>query len=120
MRWQLGELSYALTTTHGELATTATLSKGANAKNAATAPFPPELARSVIDRYTIEGDLVRDPFGGTGATMVASMKVQPQRRCVIYELKADFTAHLEQDTQISGGGLTEPFARHGYDSWNHS
>ena len=36
------------------------------------APFPVELPRRLIDLYTFEGDVVLDPFLGSGSTMVAA------------------------------------------------
>ncbi|MCP3934052.1 MAG: site-specific DNA-methyltransferase [Actinomycetia bacterium] len=36
------------------------------------APFPVELPKRLIDLYTYEGDLVLDPFAGSGTTLVAA------------------------------------------------
>ncbi len=36
------------------------------------APFPVELPRRLIDLYTYEGDVVLDPFLGSGSTLVAA------------------------------------------------
>ncbi len=36
------------------------------------AKFIPQIVSSLIERYTIEGDLVVDPFGGCGTTLVES------------------------------------------------
>jgi site-specific DNA-methyltransferase (adenine-specific) len=33
------------------------------------APFPNELPSRLIQLYTVEGETVLDPFGGTGTTM---------------------------------------------------
>jgi site-specific DNA-methyltransferase (adenine-specific) len=38
------------------------------------APFPVELPRKLIDLYTYEGDLVLDPFMGSGTTAVAALR----------------------------------------------
>ncbi len=38
------------------------------------APFPVELPRRLIDLYTYEGDLVLDPFLGSGSTVVAAAR----------------------------------------------
>lgn len=38
------------------------------------APFPVELPRRLIDLYTYEGDLVLDPFMGSGSTGVAAVR----------------------------------------------
>jgi modification methylase len=38
------------------------------------APFPVELPRRLIDLYTYRGDLVVDPFVGSGTTVVAAVR----------------------------------------------
>ncbi len=38
------------------------------------APFPVELPRRLIELYTYEGDLVVDPFAGSGSTVVAAAR----------------------------------------------
>ena len=38
------------------------------------APFPVELPRRLIDLYTYEGDVVLDPFLGSGSTLVAAQR----------------------------------------------
>jgi len=38
------------------------------------APFPVELPRRLIDLYTYQGDLVLDPFVGSGTTAVAAVR----------------------------------------------
>ncbi len=38
------------------------------------APFPEELPRRLIQLYTFEGDIVLDPFCGSGTTCVAALK----------------------------------------------
>ncbi len=38
------------------------------------APFPPELPRRCIQLYTFEDEIVLDPFGGAGATAIASIE----------------------------------------------
>jgi DNA modification methylase len=38
------------------------------------APFPVELPQRLIDLYTFEGDLVLDPFMGSGTTAIAAVK----------------------------------------------
>ena len=48
------------------------------------APFPVELPRRLIDLYTFEGDLVLDPFMGSGTTLVAA--VLTERQPVGYDL----------------------------------
>jgi DNA modification methylase len=38
------------------------------------APFPIELPRRLIDLYTYKGDIVLDPFAGSGTTLVAAAR----------------------------------------------
>jgi len=38
------------------------------------APFPVELPRRLIQLYTFEGEVVLDPFIGSGQTAIASIK----------------------------------------------
>jgi DNA modification methylase len=40
------------------------------------APFPVELPRRLIDLYTYRGDLVLDPFMGSGTTAVAAIRTE--------------------------------------------
>ena len=52
------------------------------------APFPVELPSRLIQLYTFEGDLVLDPFLGSGTTAVAA--VESNRHYVGYELSAEY------------------------------
>ena len=40
------------------------------------APFPVELPRRLIELYTYRGDLVLDPFMGSGSTAVAAVRTE--------------------------------------------
>lgn len=52
------------------------------------APFPVELPRRLIELYTFEGEVVLDPFMGSGTTAVAA--VQAHRRFVGYEIVPEY------------------------------
>ncbi|MEX2279507.1 MAG: site-specific DNA-methyltransferase [Acidimicrobiia bacterium] len=54
------------------------------------APFPVELPRRLIELFTYRGDLVLDPFMGSGTTAVAA--VQSGRHYVGYEIDPDYHA----------------------------
>lgn len=51
------------------------------------AVFPVELPKRLIRTYTQKGDVVLDPFGGTGTTMLAAF--QTRRSCWLYEVRAE-------------------------------
>lgn len=52
------------------------------------APFPVELPRRLIELYTFEGEVVLDPFMGSGQTAIAAM--QTNRRYVGYEIDENY------------------------------
>jgi site-specific DNA-methyltransferase (adenine-specific) len=52
------------------------------------APFPVELPYRLIQLYTFEGDVVLDPFMGSGQTALAALK--SGRRFVGYEINAAY------------------------------
>ena len=58
------------------------------------APFPVELPQRLIELYTFRGDLVLDPFLGSGTTAVAA--VRTGRRYVGYDTDPSYIAIAEQ------------------------
>jgi site-specific DNA-methyltransferase (adenine-specific) len=61
----------------------------ASAKHAKhPAPFPVELPRRLTDLYTFSGEVVLDPFMGTGATALAA--VESGRVFVGYEISSEY------------------------------
>jgi DNA modification methylase len=52
------------------------------------APFPVELPHRLIQLYTFEGDVILDPFMGSGSTAIAA--VQGKRHYVGYEIEAEY------------------------------
>jgi len=64
------------------------------------APFPVELPKRVIELYTQPGDVVLDPFMGSGSTAIAA--VQSRRHYVGYELSAEYCALAEKRVREAG------------------
>jgi site-specific DNA-methyltransferase (adenine-specific) len=58
------------------------------------APFPVELPRRLIELYTFRGDLVLDPFIGSGSTAVAA--VLSDRHYVGFDREPEYVALAEQ------------------------
>ena len=52
------------------------------------APYPVELPRRLIQLYTYAGDIILDPFLGSGTTAVAA--IQSKRRYVGYDTSAEY------------------------------
>jgi site-specific DNA-methyltransferase (adenine-specific) len=57
------------------------------------APFPLELPARLIELYTYRGDLVLDPFAGSGTTAVAAMRLG--RHYVAYDLEENYIRRAE-------------------------
>jgi site-specific DNA-methyltransferase (adenine-specific) len=66
------------------------------------APFPVELPRRLIELYTFDGDLVLDPFLGSGSTAVAA--VLSSRRYVGYDTDRDYVELAEQRIAAAHAG----------------
>jgi site-specific DNA-methyltransferase (adenine-specific) len=58
------------------------------------APFPVELPRRLIQLYTYRGDLVLDPFMGSGSTAIAA--VQTERHYLGFDTDPDYIARSEE------------------------
>ncbi|MFN7064947.1 MAG: DNA-methyltransferase [Aquificaceae bacterium] len=58
------------------------------------APFPVELPYRLIQLYTFEGDVVLDPFMGSGQTAIAALKTN--RYYVGYEIKEEYVRLAEE------------------------
>jgi site-specific DNA-methyltransferase (adenine-specific) len=48
--------------------------KGASLRNGHPAPFPVELAERLIRMFSFAGDIILDPFAGSGSTALAAMR----------------------------------------------
>ncbi|MBM4287954.1 MAG: site-specific DNA-methyltransferase, partial [Deltaproteobacteria bacterium] len=61
------------------------------------APFPVELPYRLIQLYTFAGEVVLDPFLGSGQTALAALKAG--RHYVGYEIEPDYIALAEKRMQ---------------------
>lgn len=61
------------------------------------APFPIELPERLIKLYTVEGETVLDPFGGTGTTMKAARDLN--RNCILYEINPDYLEIIKEKVE---------------------
>ena len=64
------------------------------------APFPQELPQRLIELYTFEGDVVLDPFMGSGTTALAARATG--RTYVGYEISANYVKLAEKRLQEAG------------------
>lgn len=69
------------------------------------APFPVELAARVIQLYSYVGDVVLDPFMGSGTTAVAAVK--NGRRYVGFEIDDNYFALAQKRIAEAQSALTE-------------
>ncbi len=69
------------------------------------APFPVELPRRLIDLYTYAGDIVVDPFNGSGSTLVAAARTG--RIGVGYDTDVDYVELARQrlDAELARADL---------------
>lgn len=64
--------------------------------------FPIELAEKVIKYYSFKGDVVLDPFGGTGTTAKAAIKLN--RRFAIFEKEEEYANLLKKSLSKNNKG----------------
>ncbi|MEW6201960.1 MAG: site-specific DNA-methyltransferase [bacterium] len=62
------------------------------------APFPVELPYRLIQLYTFEGDVVLDPFVGSGTTCIAALKTK--RNYVAYDVDKKYCDLAEQRVKM--------------------
>ena len=58
------------------------------------APFPIEVARRLIGMFSFVGDIVLDPFAGTGNTTQAAIKMY--RNSISIELEPEYMRYAEK------------------------
>jgi len=66
------------------------------------APFPEELPRRAIQLYTFSGEIVLDPFMGTGSTALAALK--NNRHFVGYDVSSDYLELAKQRLEAHASG----------------
>ncbi|MFZ0510238.1 MAG: site-specific DNA-methyltransferase [Candidatus Nitrosopolaris sp.] len=59
------------------------------------APFPDEIPCRLIQLYTLQGETVLDPFGGSGTTMKVARNLK--RNSVVYEINAAYIGLIKQN-----------------------
>ena len=70
------------------------------------AVFPDDLVRRIIRYYSFEGDVVLDPFAGSGT--VGRVASEMNRKFILVEKRADYFAEMHRDLQSSlFGGPTD-------------
>ena len=70
------------------------------------APFPVALPRRIIELYSFEGDLVLDPFIGSGSTAVAA--VEAGRHFVGFDVSEEYLAAAAERIEAARVGLGTP------------
>jgi modification methylase len=68
------------------------------------APFPDILPERIIKLYTIKGEVVLDPFGGSGTTMKVARCLN--RNSIIYEINSGYIEIIKKNV---GWDNTTPF-----------
>ncbi len=58
------------------------------------APFPQELPRRLIELYSFEGDIILDPFMGSGQTAIVAIKLK--RNYVGYDIDKEYCSLAEK------------------------
>lgn len=71
------------------------------------APFPLELANRLVRMFSFVGDIVLDPFGGTGTTTLAALKAD--RNSVSVEVDSHYWRNGIKRIEREGRGLYEEF-----------
>jgi len=55
---------------------------------------PVALYRKIIENSTDEGDLILDPYGGSGASVIAALELN--RNMLVYEIDPDYKAGIDR------------------------
>ncbi|MGH6906296.1 MAG: DNA-methyltransferase [Aestuariivirga sp.] len=69
--------------------------RGASTRNGHPAPYPPALAERLIRMFSFAGDMVLDPFAGTGSTGVAA--ITAGRNSVSIDIEPSYVAIAQEN-----------------------
>ena len=67
------------------------------------AMFPEELPKRLIKMFSFVGDIVLDPFLGSGTTSLAARNLN--RNSVGYEINLDFTPYIKRKLDVNQGSI---------------
>ena len=67
------------------------------------AMYPEELPRRLILNFTTNGDIVLDPFLGSGTTMVAA--IETNRSCIGFELNKNYKPIIQTKINKANSGI---------------
>lgn len=73
------------------------------------APFPIDLPYRLIQLYTFEGDVILDPFVGSGTTCIAALKTN--RKYIAYDIDEEYCDFAEQRVKQFLQELVVPSSR---------
>jgi len=65
-----------------------------------------ELPKRLIELYSFEGDVVLDPFCGSGTTCVAALELN--RRYVGFDISPEYCELAERRTVVTSGRHAKP------------
>jgi DNA modification methylase len=68
------------------------------------APFPDELPSRLIQLYTVAGETVLDPFGGSGTTMKVARNLK--RNSILYEINPEYIELIKKN--VGWSSLLDP------------
>ena len=68
--------------------------RGASLRNGHPAPYPPEIAERLIRMFSFAGDIVLDPFAGSGSTAIAALRAG--RSSISAEIEPKYLQHAWQ------------------------
>jgi DNA modification methylase len=65
-----------------------------------SAAFPPEVPHRLVSMFSVEGDLVLDPFAGTGTTLAEAARLG--RDALGYEIDRTFAPDIARNVEAAG------------------